>query len=224
MNNKKENPIAVKLKQLLYENDLTPTELARRIQDIPQQTIQRIAKGKIKKPHARTLETIANYFGISSDEFTQNHDAEILFSKDEVKASTESKNINVYNWKALSKVISSETNETVPIQKLVVMASYNENTFGVIMPDSSMAPYFSKDSILIIEPNGKFEDRSFVLAQLENNDKFLFRQLLSDGEHYFLKALSTDLSTFPIRQLEANDIIIGNLVETRQLYFKTIDI
>lgn len=215
-----DNKIEKNLKKLLFENNLTPTELARQI-DLPQQTIQRIVKGKIKNPHIKTLESIAKYFGMSAKDLS---DEQSLFpnKNDNNKAQTsDNQNIPVYEWNQLQEVIDGK--ETPLLQNVVVSARYNEKTFGVIMSDSSMSPYFPKESILIIEPSNKQEDRSFVLAHLTNTNKFLFRQLLSDGENFFLKALSSDLASFPIKKMEKEDKIIGCLVETRHIYAKFLE-
>jgi transcriptional regulator with XRE-family HTH domain len=223
----KNNPIADKLKQLMFEHDLTPTELARRVEDIPQQTIQRIVKGKIKKPHAKTLETIANYFNFTPNDLTKGDDHTDFFSDALNTSRIESKPICVYSWEQLDKLfLQNDTDNTItPSQEIIVMSEYNTGTFGVIMPDSSMSPYFAKGSILIIEPSTiKAEDRSFVLTHIDETNKFLFRQLLIDGGHYVMKALSSDLSTFPIRKMENNEKLIGNLVETRQTYSKNLGV
>jgi transcriptional regulator with XRE-family HTH domain len=213
------NSITNKLKKLLFEHDLTPTELGRRLQDVPQQTIQRIVKGKIKKPHKKTLQIIADYFGLSLGDFYEESPQIMLFSEDLIKKNNESKLIDVYEWESLTLLFNENSLPIKSIRQLMIMSGYHDDTFGAIMPDSSMSPYFPKDSILIIEPFQKFEDRSFVLVHLVQTKKFLFRQLLSDGESYFLKALSSDLANFPIRKLDSNDRIIGKLVETRQTHF-----
>lgn len=223
----KNNPIANKLKQLMFEHDLTPTELARRVEDIPQQTIQRIVKGKIKKPHARTLKTIASYFDLTPDDFTKGDDHTNIFGEAHNTTRIESRPICVYSWEQLDKLfLQNDTDNTITSsQEIIVMPEYKTGTFGVIMPDSSMSPYFAKGSILIIEPlTVKADDRSFVLAHIDETNKFLFRQFLSDGENYFLKALSSDLSMFPIRKMENDDRLIGNLVETRQTYSKNLGV
>jgi transcriptional regulator with XRE-family HTH domain len=222
MQNKSDtNPITKKLKSLLFEHDLTPTELGRRLEDIPQQTIQRIVKGKIKKPHTKTLQAIANYFGLSPGDFYQDDPSAILFSEDVIKKNDESKVIEVYDWESLQNVLNENTPKGKSIRQLVIMSGYRDHTFGVVMPDSSMSPYFPKGSVLIIEPFQNFEDRSFVLVHLMQTNKFLFRQILSDGENHFLKALSSDLASFPIRKLDEGDKVIGKLVETRQTHFST---
>jgi|GEM_PF-3612201 len=211
--------IAENLKRLLFEQDLTPTELARQI-DIPQQTIQRIVKNKIKKPHAKTVKLIADFFKIDVHELTGETDS--LFFKE-----TDNKNkqpaglaIPVYDWTQLDTL--EKLHDTQPQQRIFTMPNYHEHTFGVVMNDSSMNPYFPKDSILVIEPNTNTDDRAFVLVHLKSSNTFLFRQLLTDGENMFLKALSQDLAMFPVRKLNSTDTIIGNVVETRQTHFKTL--
>jgi SOS-response transcriptional repressor LexA len=131
--------------------------------------------------------------------------------------------IKIYSWKDLDTVITKSPLTIKPVQQLLITSAHHENTFGTMMPDSSMSPFFPKSSILIIEPSSHYDDRSFVLVHVKKINKFLFRQMLSDGENLFLKSLSSDLAEFPIRKLEADDIIIGCLVESRQTNFKSLE-
>lgn len=223
MSTSENKKIQENLKKLLFEHELTPTELARRI-DLPQQTIQRVVKGKIKKPHQKTLEAIAHYFKINTKELTA-ESQEIFFSSasaPNTAVSASRLNIPVYLWEQLSLIQTQK--DIQPLQTVVSNDIYNKQTFGVIMHDSSMSPYFPKGCVLIIEPKELKEDRSFILVHIKSTNTFLFRQALSDGENFFLKALSTDLAAFPMRKLDAEDKIIGVLVETRQTQFQALEI
>lgn len=210
------NKLKENLKKLLFESELTPTELSRRI-DIPQQTIQRITKGKINNPHPKTLEALAQYFGVSTNELQDKKIEDTpLFT-----AQRSSQTVNVFTWDKLKNIANNLYNVQFE-QTIIVSTNYSSKTLGVIMSDSSRAPYFHPNSILIIDPLQKPDDRSFVITYLHDNQKYIFRQLLSDGENFFLKALNSDLSTFPVRKLDKDDKTIGVLVETRQIYSKSI--
>jgi SOS-response transcriptional repressor LexA len=127
----------------------------------------------------------------------------------------------VYTWDNLDELYSN--NFILPTEEnIFISGGYSKKTFGVVMSDSSMTPFFPKDSILIIDPERTANDRSYVIAYLHDVKRYLFRQLLSDGENFFLKALNSDLSSFPIRKLHQDDKIIGELVETRQIYAKSL--
>ena len=215
MNN---NKIKETLKKLLFERDLTPPELARRV-DIPQQTIQRIIKGKISRPHPKTLNILAEYFGISVTHLKGDDPFEEP-NKSLKKSSSEE--IGVYTWDKLDELCSNDFVLSTE-ENIFIGGGYSKKTFGVIMSDSSMAPFFPKNSILIIDPERTANDRSYVIAYLHDIKKYLFRQLLSDGENLFLKALNSDLSSFPIKKLHASDKLIGELVETRQIYAKSLE-
>lgn len=212
--------IAENLRRLLFEQDLTPTELARHI-DIPQQTIQRIVKNKIKRPHVKTLSAIADYFKIDIKELTGESPAP-FFSDSLTQTKQEGLLLPVYEWPQLNEVYHSK--EVEPSQRIFAMPTYSQLTYGVVMKDTSMSPYFMKDTILIIEPNQPINDRSFVLVHLHQSDTIVFRQILNNGDDHFLKALSADLNTFPVRKLEDKDTVMGILVETRQTQFKVLDL
>ena len=162
--------------------------------NLPQQTIQRITTGKCNKPH-----------------------------KNKALKNVGANSINVYSYEQLSTFEDDEKNVAAQ-QQLLVSANYAAGTFGVLMNDSSMTPYFPKNSILILEAKQNIADRDFGLVRLANSNTYLFRQVLSDREHYFLKALNADLLSFPVRKLNKDDHIIGILVETRQVYNKHLGV
>ena len=179
------------LRRLLFEKNLTPTDLARKI-DIPQQTIQRIIKNKIKRPHEKTLKSIANYFNLDVAELVGDSRA-IFVENTAIAPDNGNVTIPVYTWPQLEDMYLN--NVSNPIRRIFVSATYSDKAYGVIMNDSSMNPYFMKDTVLILEQSEELKDRAFILVYLTQSKKILFRQLLSDGENYFLKALTPALTS-----------------------------
>ena len=154
--------VSENLRRLLFEQNLTPTDLARKI-DIPQQTIQRIVKNKIKRPHDKTLKSIASYFKLDVAELIG--DSRALFVEN-TALSPESISITipVYTWPQLEDMYLNKVSN--PIRRIFVSAIYSANTYGVVMNDSSMNPYFMKDTVLIMERSEELKDRAFVLVYL----------------------------------------------------------
>ena len=202
------------LSKLLYDRRLNPSELAREV-DLPTPTVHRLVTGKSTRPYRSSLEPIANFFSVSIDQLIGE---EPLPNAPDVQGKTlkQKKIIEVplLEWKDLPYVY----NPDVERETIAAMADLSKDCFAVFMHDSSMEPQFSKGSILILDPNKQPNDRGYVLVKLSNTGIFVFRQIIIDAEHRFLKPLNPDLMATHMRLLDEEDEITGVLVEARQVY------
>jgi DNA polymerase V len=62
--------------------------------------------------------------------------------------------------------------------------------FALQVTDNSMEPEFKRGCIIVIDPAGVIEHGCYVLAVVENG--YIFRQLVKEGERYFLQPLHED--------------------------------
>lgn len=213
------------LKILMLKKNIKTTQLARTTK-VPQQTLQRIVTGTTPNPHISSLKPIADHFDITIEQLKgeQQLPKELLltagFEDILVKKAI---NVPLLTWeqlKDLNKInkqrngVGIETFENI----ITISANFDEKCFGLIMNDSSMDPYFPKDSILVINPEKEIKDRCFALIKLNKEKIFIFRQILLDGQHEYLKPLNPDLTNFQMRLLNKEDKIIGVLVEARRVY------
>jgi SOS-response transcriptional repressor LexA len=60
--------------------------------------------------------------------------------------------------------------------------------FALRVLGNDMAPEFNHGEVLVIEPDGRVQDGSFVLAELD--DGFTFRQLRRGADGWVLRALN----------------------------------
>lgn len=221
----KKSKIADILKLLMLKKDVKTAQLAR-LTNIPQQTLQRIVTGISPRPHEQALNNIASYFGVSvgqlkgeeqlPKEFFPAAGFEDILAKKSI-------NVPLLAWdqlKELEKIYKKiEDNGVDEFDNIITISlGFSEKCFGLIMNDSSMDPYFPKDSILVIDPNKEIKDRSFALVKLTEEKTFLFRQVLLDGQYKYLKPINPDLNNFKMRLLSEKDEIIGVLVEARRVY------
>ncbi len=221
----KKSEIAEILKLLMLKRDVKTSQLARLV-GIPQQTLQRVVSGTSPNPHESTLKNVANHFGISveqlkgKEQLPKEFFPAVGFGDILIKKSV---NIPLLTWDQLKELEEInkkvENSEIDAFESIVTISpSFNEKCFGLIMNDSSMDPYFPKDSILVIDPEKVINDRSFALVKLEEEKIFLFRQVLLDGQYKYLKPINPDLGHFKMRLLSDKDEIIGALVEGRRVY------
>ena len=65
--------LSKKLKKLLFERDITPTDLAKAL-DMPIPTVHRIVTGRTTRPHEKSIKSISDFFGISVKDLVDAND------------------------------------------------------------------------------------------------------------------------------------------------------
>lgn len=65
--------------------------------------------------------------------------------------------------------------------------------FALRVLGDSMEPEFQDGCIVLVDPAGVCENRSYVLAML--NGEYIFRQLIIDGQRYLLTPLNDGYDT-----------------------------
>lgn len=199
------------LKKLLFDNNMKASDLAREV-NLPPPTIHRLITGKSSRPYKSSLEPIADFFSLKVEQLLGEED---LKSKDHASSVYPIQTLPLIPWDDLIKINS---NNQPMYSKLPFIGQIGNNAFGTVLNDSSMEPIFSRGSVLIFDPALTPKDRSYVLVRLEGNHGFIFRQLLVDADHQYLKPLNPDLNVFKMRLLSAGDRVLAVLVEARQAY------
>lgn len=200
------------LKKLLFEKNMNAADLAREI-EIPQPTIHRLVSGKSTRPYKRSLEPIAEYFSISVSDLLGEPNSTMNPWKNNSSNTVGNnvKNIPIISWLKTHKFEQTSTNSN---HFVVTTGDISACCFALITEDYSMEPLFTKNSILLFDCQKKPIDRSYVLVELAETEKPIFRQLIMDGDMSYLKALNPDLSHTK-RKLNNTDKIIATLFESR---------
>lgn len=196
------------LRELLYRENIKPIELARKL-NIPQPTIHRLVTGKSTRPHRSSLEPIAKFFSIPIEQLTGEEPLEKVRELSHQAVNV----VPVLLWDELPCVKKNNGASSIAL-----MGHTNADCFAVIMNDHSMEPLFDKDSILVFDPKKLPTDRAFVLVKLYETQQIIFRQLLIDAAHQYLKPLSPDFHAFGMRLLDDRDKILASLIESRKSY------
>ena len=199
------------LKKLLFERNMKPVDLARQI-NLPPPTIHRLITGKSTRPYQSSLKPIANFFSITVDQLLGEEPlTKIEIGDTDTIEKNDLKTIPVLSW----GIPNGSTNVESFNKRIVVSNDISDKSFALIMADTSMEPLFQQGSILIFDPCVQYQDRSYILVELFDSRLYVFRQLLIDADHKYLKPLNPDLSTFKMRLLNNNDKIVACLVEAR---------
>lgn len=204
------NTIGQKLSLLLFQKGMRPMDLAREI-EVPQPTLHRILAGKSKKPHKETLFKIANYFGVELTKLIE-EESELNVSSAASNSTHEIPLFSLEDNKSLKDMVQSAQNT------LIVTPDISKEAFAINLADESLLPVFNLGNTLIFDPLKIPSARSYVLVELARTQKYIIRQLLTDGENRFLKPLNPEIAKLGVKILEAQDSIMGTLVEARQSY------
>jgi SOS-response transcriptional repressor LexA len=81
-------------------------------------------------------------------------------------------------------------------------------SFALMVLGDSMAPEFVEGEIIIIEPDGRLSDGSFVIAQV--NGEWLFRQLARTTSGWQLRPLN---SAYPATELDDLAAVGGIIIQ-----------
>lgn len=197
------------LKRLLFDKDMKPVDLAREV-NIPPPTIHRLVTGKSTRPYKSSLKPIADYFSLTVDQ---------LIGEEPLEPATSSPT-NLTTFREIPLIPWNEMEGDVKnkYEKIPFVGKISEVGFATILPDFSMEPMFTAGSVLIFDPKKPCKDRSFILVKLNEINMVVFRQLLIDLEHKYLKPLNPDLNVFKMRMLGDKDEILATLIEARQIF------
>lgn len=190
------------LKKLLFDNDITPTQLAKAL-SMSISTIHRIVTGLTQKPHKKSVQLISEYFGLGPEELLQDNSNIIVNSKVREIPLIELGYLNddFINARAIEQIIVSDV---------------SERAFAITMLDNSMELVIEKGSTLIFDPGIKPLDRDYVLVKIAKLNIFTVRQLLIELDHSYIKSLNNNSGVKNVRPLASNDLIVARLVEIRR--------
>ena len=175
-----DTPISQVLKVLMFQKNVKTTQLAREL-DLPQQTLQRIVSGASPRPHRSSLEPIANYFEISIAQLKGEEPLPDKLSSITLSPPTQTCSIPLLPWELLIQQPNSKPQASD--KQIIMHKAVNAECFAAQLNDTSMEPYFPQQAILIFDPDKTPKDRSYVLANLNDKQTTVFRQLIIDGDN-----------------------------------------
>ena len=212
---KQYSSLAPVLKKLLFDRDMTATDLARDV-GVPQPTIHRMISGKCKRPHQTTLATIAAYFDLSVEQLIGEKPLDPWTGHgDNLPSQAALRTVPIIRWQDVGNLALALSRK---LGQVATFGHLGADSFALYMNDSSMSPIFPKNTTLIFDPEKQAIDRGYVLVRLGVSEVPIFRQIIFDVEHRFLKPLNPDLMATQMRLFEENDTIVASLVEARQVY------
>jgi transcriptional regulator with XRE-family HTH domain len=189
---------------LINNSGLSECELSRRI-NITVATLNKIKTGVMSNPTAKTLERIAQYFGITIDQLMGKSPLETYFSKNLCCIPLVSIN-NLSNIQDIPMDFSHHKEwKRVEVNNDVK----NHRIFATTTIGDAMYPLLDEQTIIIVDQDYLVTNKALVLVHLHNSNEIVIRKLLIDGSFKILKSLN---SSFPDITFDSKDKIIGVII------------
>lgn len=205
------NKLGPILKQLMAEQGLSESELARRT-GIGQPVIHRMASGETDNPKVATLSPVANYFALSISQLI----GDDPLPADRVSGTHNPANVQLHKLPILTweqAAIWSEKKSEISVTEYTATdMEVGENAFALRVKDTTMRPRFPEDTLIVVDPNLKPQDRDFAVMHIDGYQQALFRQVFVDGGDTYLKPLNAD---FKIILLGDRYKSLGVMVQAR---------
>lgn len=204
------------LRRLLFDRNMKIIDLARAT-GLPQQTVQRIVAGNCTRPHISSLEPIAEFFNLSVAQLKG--EKPISWQSTELIPLIEMgiRQVPLLDWIEIEDWEKNK-NGFITHKNVVTQVPVSDLAFALTIKDASMEPIFPIGSLVIIDPNKPYRDRSYVVVKLERLQEPILRYLILNAGDKFVKPISPDLENFSMHMLKSCDIIFGPLVEAKQQY------
>jgi SOS-response transcriptional repressor LexA len=210
-------PLNEVLNRLLFQKQIRVTELARKT-GVSQPTLQRMVTGNSENPHVSSLKPIADYFNVTLKQLKGIDPIPWLYPITPEEAGwTRVPLLSAEEAVTCKKYLTSKAR--VKTHEMVMTdVKVSQQAYALRMHDASMEPLFPKGTLLIMDANREPKDRSYVAVALRNYPHAIFRQLLIDGRHRYLKPLSPDFDQYKMKIVSEDDKILGVLLQARRNY------
>jgi len=201
------------LNYLLDQHGMSEVSLGREI-GIPRATINRITSGRTSDPRASTLNAIAEFFNITTEQLLGLKP--LLLEKEHAVSINDNKDqIPILDWddakdwqKAIERIKDKENRS----QNWILNNSGDDAAeFALLLKGESMWPQFQENALLIISTRREVKNNDFIIAHIMSRDEIVFRKLIIENKYKILKANNR---IFPSIHLESEDKIIGTVIQS----------
>lgn len=202
------------LNYLLEKNDMSEISLGRAI-GVPRSTINRITSGRTSDPRASTLNAIAAYFKITTEQLLGLKPLLLEKEQTELVDIEKAQLIPILEWDDAKDWLKTtlRINDNIKPTSLLKNSDDGEGDFALLYKGESMWPQFQENTHLIINTKREAKNNDFVVAHILSRDEIVFRKLIIENKYMILKANN---HIFPPIQFESADKIIGTVIQARR--------
>lgn len=207
--------ISAILRLLLDKADITINALANRL-NFPAPTIHRITIGEVKDPRVSTLITIANYFGITTEQLLGREPLDFQYYSPHVRP-PQSIPILTMAEAAQHEKSLAKPQQWLCWKKQTHISTPQSALFGVAIKSNLYEPTFANGMIVITDPIIKPESGDYVLVNFIGDSICTIKKYISEGSNKYLYPIQTEMKAV---SLDKNDCrVVGVIIES-QFYYK----
>ncbi|MFJ1269980.1 XRE family transcriptional regulator [Legionella lytica] len=196
--------IAIVLSELIKQFDLNALEIER-LTGVPASTIYRLLKSD-GNPTIEVLKKLSSFFQITVSQ---------LIGEEPIGC----KQIPLVPPLEVSSFFELKSEDKSKFDNIPIDFPLNQRSFASICQDNTMEPFILKNSIVIIDPDREITNKDFVFLIKKNQDQPRIRQIISDGENYYLKILNSDFPVELTKIIKNDYTFIGVIVHYRTNLF-----
>lgn len=197
---------ATRVRERRLELNLTQEMLAE-LSELSQASLQKIESGKSATSKkisniAAALNCTPEYlqYGVTIDE---NSNISLL--------PTYKNNLPLLGWVQAGNWTDIDSIDTTDMQYYLCPVNCSKSSFVLEVQGSSMEPRFNPGDQIFVDPEAQVQNLSLVIAQLDEESKATFKQLIIDGNKKYLKAINPDWPEKFI-EIKGNCTIIGKVI------------
>lgn len=177
-----------------------------------QPVVHRLFSGETDNPKVLTLSSMAKFFGVTISALIGDEPLPDSRLRGSYSQNVQPyQHIPVLSW---SQVLVwpelPEADSHIPT--LLTNLDIGRNGYAVTVTDTTMEPRFPEGTRLLMNPELSPRNRDFVIIQIEGEELPHFKQLLIDGNNYYLKPFNPDFRAF---LLDKPYRLLGTMVEAQ---------
>jgi SOS-response transcriptional repressor LexA len=201
------NQLYKNLMHLMKENKITITHLHKKT-GIPITTIQRICKNPNANPTLASLIPLANYFSITIAQLIGEESLPNNSANTQSPSTSQLINVPILTWQQATQWphTSIEQNPSITTE-----ANMGSNSYALKVAEENIEGFHS-NSILVVDPSLKPQNRDYVVSLKQGNDAATLKQILMHEDDTYLKPMNSDFKT---TIMDESYRILGIVVQVR---------
>lgn len=196
--------IAIVLSELIKKFDLNALEIER-LTGVPSSTIYRLLKSS-GNPTIEVLKKLASFFQITVSQ---------LIGEEPIGC----RQIPLIPPHEVSNYFKMDHEQKSKFDNIPIDFPLNQKSFASICQDSTMEPFILRNSIVIIDPEKEINNKDFVFLINKDAKQPKIRQIISDGENFYLKILNSEFPSELTKIIKQEYLFIGVIVHYRTNLF-----
>jgi len=199
--------LAQNLKTLLQTNHATPTQLSAASGiDLPR--ISRMMAGKTTNPSVKSLQPIAEFFGVTIEQLIGTSCLQVDASYG-VVVPIKRLLVPIIEWKHTPYWLEIKEHFQ-PKHTIDAKSDISRDAYALVINSDRFEPRFSDGSIVIVDPTLEPKNRDHIITKDHNNSTITIMQTILENSKIFLKSVG---KAFEMSKVDENYDNFGVITE-----------